>query len=200
MEIQIRVDDASALAGYASIPSTLVVREVFDVVANERGIDGLKLVHRTIQQPYTKDYDAHPDYHPTRWGERFDLSSWCFLSATIGEQVAGRAAIAWDAQADPGSRQSHVAVLWDIRVDRHAQRRGVGTALFRAAESWAMQRGAHWLKVETQNINVPACHFYFAQGCTLGAIDRFAYPDLPDEAQLIWYKKLTSNDSGLPTP
>jgi hypothetical protein len=27
-------------------------------------------------------------------------------------------------------------------------------------------------------------------GCTLGAIDRFAYLDLPDEVQLIWVKQL----------
>ena len=85
-------------------------------------------------------------------------------------------------------------MLWDIRVARSAHRSGVGTALFRAAESWAAQRGARWLKVETQNINVPACHFYAAQGCTLGSIDRFAYADLPEEAQLLWYKKLTDDD------
>ena len=86
-------------------------------------------------------------------------------------------------------------MLWDIRVARSAQRSGVATALFRAAESWAAKRGARWLKVETQNINVPACHFYAAQGCTLGSIDRFAYADLPEEAQLLWYKKLTDDDS-----
>jgi len=25
-------------------------------------------------------------------------------------------------------------------------------------------------------------------GCTLAAIDRLAYPDLPEETQLLWYK------------
>jgi len=46
------------------------------------------------------------------------------------------------------------------------------------------------MKVETQNINVPACSFYRRMGCTLGSIDRFAYAELPDEAQLIWLKEL----------
>jgi streptothricin acetyltransferase len=46
------------------------------------------------------------------------------------------------------------------------------------------------LKVETQNINAAACHFYARQGCTLGGINRFAYPLLPLEVQLLWYKDL----------
>jgi hypothetical protein len=51
-------------------------------------------------------------------------------------------------------------------------------------------KGCFRLKVETQNINVPACRFYVKQGCVLGAIHRFAYPEFPDEAQLLWYKDL----------
>jgi len=42
------------------------------------------------------------------------------------------------------------------------------------------------LKVESQNINVPACRFYDAQGCELRAVQHGAYPDLPDEVQLLW--------------
>jgi hypothetical protein len=33
-------------------------------------------------------------------------------------------------------------------------------------------------------------HFYPKMGCTLGAIDRFAYPGLPGEAQLVWWQAL----------
>jgi hypothetical protein len=44
--------------------------------------------------------------------------------------------------------------------------------------------------VETQNINVPACRFYARQGCVLGAIHPDAYPDLPDEVQLLWWLEL----------
>lgn len=38
--------------------------------------------------------------------------------------------------------------------------------------------------------HVAACRFYSRQGCVLGAIDRFAYPELPQEARLLWYKDL----------
>jgi len=40
------------------------------------------------------------------------------------------------------------------------------------------------LKVETQNINVPACRFYAKQGCVLRAVHPHAYSEFPDEAQV----------------
>jgi ribosomal protein S18 acetylase RimI-like enzyme len=83
-----------------------------------------------------------------------------------------------------------IAVVWDIRVARSERGAGVGSALFRAAEDWAVARSCGWLKVETQNINAAACRFYQKMGCTLGGIDRFAYPDLPSEVQLLWWKEL----------
>jgi hypothetical protein len=48
------------------------------------------------------------------------------------------------------------------------------------------------MRIETQNINVPACRFYARRGYLLGAVHRYAYPQLPDETQLLWYKELTS--------
>lgn len=67
--------------------------------------------------------------------------------------------------------------------------------LFRAAGDWAGARGCRWLKIETQNINLPACRFYQKMGCTLGAIDRFAYPGQPDEVQLLWWKALAPRET-----
>ncbi len=46
------------------------------------------------------------------------------------------------------------------------------------------------LKIETQNVNVRACRFYAAMGCTLVAFDERAYRNHPQEAQLIWFKNL----------
>jgi hypothetical protein len=37
-----------------------------------------------------------------------------------------------------------------------------------------------------------ACHFYQKMGCTLGAIDQFAYSGSPGEVQLLWWKPLAS--------
>lgn len=86
--------------------------------------------------------------------------------------------------------RSDLAVLWDIRVRPEARSSGTGSLLFRAVEAWARDRGCRTLKVETQNTNVPACRFYRRMGCALGAFDRFAYADLPDEVQLMWIKEL----------
>lgn len=89
-------------------------------------------------------------------------------------------------------QRDDLAVLWDIRVSPEARGPGVGSALFRAAEEWARCRGCRYLKVETQNINVAASKLYAAQGCELTAANRQAYPDLPDEIQLLWHKLLNT--------
>ncbi|HTZ92435.1 MAG TPA: hypothetical protein VMB74_08580 [Streptosporangiaceae bacterium] len=46
--------------------------------------------------------------------------------------------------------------------------------------------------------DIRACRFYRKMGCTLGAIDRFAYPDLPGEVQLLWWKPLAIGPSQIP--
>ncbi len=83
-----------------------------------------------------------------------------------------------------------LAVLWDFRVAPQERRTGVGSALFAGVERWARSRGCTELKVETQNINVPACRFYRSRGFTLRDVKEGAYPELPKEIQLLWYKRL----------
>lgn len=70
------------------------------------------------------------------------------------------------------------------------RRAGIGSALFRAAGNWARTRGCEMARDRNQKVNAAACHFYQEMGCTLGAIDRFAYPGLPGEAQLVWWRGL----------
>jgi phage shock protein A len=110
--------------------------------------------------------------------------------ARLREMIAGPKVEDAFSRFEVLERRADLAVLWDLRVAPALRGRGVGAALFRAAEAWALARGASWLKIETQNVNVPACRFYARRGCTLGAIHRFAYPALPEEAQLLWYKPL----------
>jgi GNAT superfamily N-acetyltransferase len=86
-----------------------------------------------------------------------------------------------------------LAVLWDIRVRPDARGLGIGTALFRHAAAWARSKGCRQMKIETQNVNVPACRFYAHMGCELGMVHRFGYAAIPavaDEAMLFWYLKL----------
>lgn len=67
---------------------------------------------------------------------------------------------------------------------------GIGTALLHAAEHVAIGRAARALRVETQQVNVPAYRRYERNGLHLECITRGAYRDLRAETQLIWRKSL----------
>jgi GNAT superfamily N-acetyltransferase len=197
MEIEVREDSAAALAEYARVPIAFEVTEIFEVTARADGFDGFVLAKRRLDSPYLKDYDAIAGESPAHWAERFDVSNWIFLAAHSGGRRVGGAALALDTEGvEMLEGRRDLAVLWDIRVAPEARARGVGSALFSAAEACAAARGCLELKVETQNINVPACEFYARHGCELRASDRFAYPEFPDEIQLLWYKKLPRAAAG----
>lgn len=190
MDVEIREEPPAALAEYASISIAFEVRRVLDLAAVERGLGGFSLSERALDAPYVKDYDA-TDGGPARWAERFDVSKWGLLLARLDGRLVGGAAVAFDTpEVMMLEGRRDLAVLWDLRVAPEARGHGVGAALFRAAEAWAAARGCTQLKVETQNVNVPACRFYARRGCVLGGIHRFAYPGLPHEVQLLWYREL----------
>jgi GNAT superfamily N-acetyltransferase len=173
MPIEITEESSETLAEYATVPIAFEVRRALDAELTERDVD----------VPYVKDYDAISGEGPSSWAQRFDLSRWGFFAARIdGRRVGGAAVFERDCEA----------VLWDIRVAPDVRGQGVGRALFRAAETWAAARHCTRLVAETQNINVPACRFYERQGCSLDAVNRLAYPDLPDEIQLLWHKALVT--------
>lgn len=190
--MEIVEEPIAAAPELARIPISFEVRSVFDVSAPDGGLGGLILSERRLDSPYVKDYDTADGEHPARWAERFDVSSWGLFVARSDGALVGGAVVAFNT---PGVNMlegsGDLAVLWDIRVAPEARGRGAGFALFRAAEAWAAARGCRQLKIETQNINVAACRFYARQGCVLGAINRFAYRELPEEVQLLWYKALS---------
>jgi len=179
------------LPAYARVPIAFEIRSVLDATVQAGGLGGIVLTERALDAPYhVKDYNLL-DGGPEGWARQFDLSGWGFFAAYNGKNLVGGAAVAFGADdVDMLERRKDLAVLWDIRVAPEARGRGVGAALFGAAAAWAAARGCRQLKVETQNVNVPACRFYARQGCVLGGIQRFAYPDLPDEVQLLWYRPL----------
>ncbi|HLG58180.1 MAG TPA: GNAT family N-acetyltransferase [Vicinamibacterales bacterium] len=138
-----------------------------------------------------KDYDCVSGEGPAQWAGRFDTSNWGFIRAQSNGRLMGGAVIAFRTEnVAMLEARTDLAVLWDIRVSPDVRRQGVGSALFRAAEAWAVAKGCRQLKIETQNINVVACRFYARHGCAVRAIHRFAYPELPNEVQLLWYKDL----------
>jgi GNAT superfamily N-acetyltransferase len=190
MKVDVTEESAAALAEFARIPISFEVRSVLDVAGPDEG-GGFVLTERGLPAPYVKDYDAISGEGPTRWASRFDVTNWGFLSARVDGRAAGAAVVAFDTPGvDMLEGRRDLAVLWDLRVAPEARGQGVGSALFRVAEAWARARGCSEMKIETQNVNVPACRFYAAQGCVLGAANRLAYPELPDEIQMLWYKSL----------
>ncbi|HET6567083.1 MAG TPA: GNAT family N-acetyltransferase [Rhodothermales bacterium] len=191
MRIEIGAASTAALAAYAQVPIAFEVGAVLDVSVQDRGLGGMVLSERSLDVPYIKDYDAIDGAGPALWADRFDMSNWALFAAHSGARHVGGAAVAVDtADLTMLENRRDLAVLWDIRVTPEARGQGVGSALFKAAEAWAAARGCRQIKAETQNINVPACRFYARMGCVLGGIHRFAYPELPEEIQLLWYKLL----------
>lgn len=194
MQIVITEESTATLREHGQISIAFEVERVLEVQLRDAGLGGVALVERRVEVPYVKDYDAVSAERPSRWAERFDLSRWGILAAHIGGERVGGVVIAADTPGVDllGGRRDR-AVIWDLRVSPALRGRGIGHALFRAASAWAAERGCRQLRIETQNVNVPACRFYVRQGCGLVALDRQAYPDHPDEVQLIWGKELPAS-------
>jgi GNAT superfamily N-acetyltransferase len=191
MTIEVTEEPMSVVPEYARVPIVFTVDRVLDVTTRDDGPGGFALSERRLEVPYEKDYDAIPGEGPLQWGRRFDLSKWALFTARVAARIVGGAAVAFDT---PGltmlEGRRDLAVLWDIRVSPDARRQGVGSALFESVEAWALLHGCRQLEIETQNTNVPACRFYEGHGCRLRAIRRAAYPELPEEVQLLWCKDL----------
>lgn len=191
MDLDISEERIDQIPRLGEIPNAFRVDRVLDVSLTDGGLGGMAFTEIPVDEPWVKDYDSIHNERPTRWQEQFDVSNWGFLTAKDAHRLVGAAVVAYNTpRVNMLEGRSDLAVLWDIRVADDARSRGVGTRLFGAAEVWARSRGCRTIKIETHNINVPACKFYAHMGCSLGAVNRFAYEDLPDEVQLIWYKQL----------
>jgi GNAT superfamily N-acetyltransferase len=189
VNVEVREEPIAALAEHARVPIAFTVESLLEVSTVEVGLGGLALRERALRPARVKDYDALDG--PLRWPRRFDVSRWGLLGAHDGVRRVGGAVIAFDTPAlDLLEGRRDLAFLWDIRVAPEQRGRGVGRALLAAVEAWAGVRACRRLGVETQNVNVPACRFYARAGFELGAVRRYAYPELPDEVQLLWYKAL----------
>jgi GNAT superfamily N-acetyltransferase len=189
MTIEVAEKPMTALAEYALLPIAFRVDHVLDVMARADG--GFVLSPRRLVIPYVKDYDAIDGEGPLHWTRRFDVSNWRLFTARVAGSRVGGATVAFNT---PGltmlEGRRDLSVLWDIRVTPDARGKGIGSALFESVEAWSQTQGCRQLKVETHNVNARACGFYARHGCKLRAIHHAAYPELPEEIQLLWYKDL----------
>jgi len=178
------------LVAYASIPIAFDVRDVARIVAGPPPSGGFTIDPHPLAVPWTKDYDADGN-GPTTWSSRFDLSRWAvFVARVDGRRVGGAASVFRASDLDMLAGRPDVALLWDIRVTPDARGLGIGSALLAHVEASAGAHGATCLEVETQDINVPACRFYARHRFVLRAVNRGGYAELPEETQLLWYKRL----------
>lgn len=189
MSISITEEASPDWRTYAAIESRFIVGSILDVLPSSDGT--FSLVERSVAAPWEKNYDAIPNEHPTDWPRQFDVRPWAVLLAHADGELAGGAVVATDSpELDMLEHCPDLAVLWDIRVRPDWRGRGVGTRLFRAAAELSGRRGKRELKVETQNINAPACRFYARMGCELRVVTPGTYASLPDEMKLLWYLRL----------
>jgi GNAT superfamily N-acetyltransferase len=192
--VEIEQVGSEALGQYAEIPIAFEVKSVLRVEPLDGGLGGFRLREEAVVPPYVKDYDAYEEGGPEGWPTRFSVDEWGFYLAWENGRCVGGAAAAYGVSGmHMLEGQGDLAVLWDIRVERDARGCGIGRRLFEHAADWARRRGCTRLKAETQNVNVPACRFYAAQGCELGAIHRYGYAGVPlvaHEAMLLWYLEL----------
>lgn len=189
MTIEIKEQDLTNVLDYRKIPIAFEVGSVLEVTENRQIPGKFILTERTLNLRYVKNYDAIEGERPVDWARRFDVSSWRMFTAQIDDRQVGGAVIAVntpDFMMMAG--RGDLALIWDLRVSPETRGRGVGRALFRAAENWARDQGCCYLRVETQHLNVAACRFYEAQGFELIEANREAYRESPDEVQLIWQK------------
>lgn len=187
MPIKILEEASASLGEYECVPIAFEGRSRFEINATNDATR-YHLVEKPVNT-FLKDYDAYE--RPTMLPDRFDLSKWGFFSAFDDGTRVGGAITAWNT---PGVEmlegRSDLVCLWDIRVVPEQRGRGIGRKLFAAAERWAKERQCRLLKVETQDINVPACRFYEHLGCELRGVDKNAYSDGLNDVQLLWYKNL----------
>lgn len=197
--IEIVEINADRLAEYAAVPSRVVVRSVLNLEPVDDGLGGMLLCEIPVESPYVKDYDSY-DELPTDWPLKFDVRNWGFFLALDQAHPVGAAAVAFDTTGVfMLEARRDLSVLWDIRVAPEAQGCGVGRLLFERAVSWSQVRGCRQMKIETQNVNVPACKFYHHMGCQLGEIHRFGYAAVPrvaHEVMLNWYLSISEDRAG----
>lgn len=181
------------LAEYDRIPQRVEVKSILQVELINQGLGGMLLREVPVDVPYIKDYDSYGEL-PSDMAKKYDVRNWGFILAKAGAYPVGAATVAFDTTGVfMLEARRELAVLWDIRA--RPEYRGVGIPLFRYAVEWSRRRGCTQMKIETQNINVPACRFYQRMGARLGEIHRFGYaaaPAVAHEVMLNWYLDLTN--------
>jgi GNAT superfamily N-acetyltransferase len=185
----VREEPIAQLVEQAKVSIAFRIDRFLDVTPSPGSRGVMLLREQVARRPYDKDYDTIPNNAPSDWPARFHTAAWGLLGAYQRDERVGGAVLIPPGE-DAVAREPGVAVLWDLRVSPPRRRDGVGSALFKAAVSWARGKGLSQIQAETQNVNLAACRFYERMGCRLVSADANAYPEFPDEIRMIWRKSI----------
>jgi len=193
--VNIKEVPITQISVYGRISCAFEINSFLDIQPDPEKEQSWIIRESKLPRPVLKDYDSLPDNHPLDWAKCFDMSSWGMIFATVANEHVGSALIAFNSPGvDMLEDRTDLAVLWDIRVDTNWRGRSVGKALFDAVKEWASRHRCTELKIETQTNNVAAVRFYLRQGCRLKQVTPNAYPELPDEVQVLFYLPIDTSD------
>jgi GNAT superfamily N-acetyltransferase len=181
--------DFDCLELYNQIPMKVLVTRIIEVKKSGTGLGVIAYeFHEKDVRPYIKDF-AEEGESAVRWKKEFDISHWALFMAFDTLKPIGGAVVA---ARTPSIRmldgRDDIALLWDIRVDDHYKRQGIGHRLFTMAVDWSKEQGYQYLKIECQNTNLPACRFYEKHGAELIVVNEHAYGN--GEVMFLWYLSL----------
>jgi len=153
------------LEACSALDHSYTTDRVWQVEARE-GNDALRITFRVARLPreIRVDYPRQGDDLLAGWQRRDG-----FLVAKEGRYIRGYVTLT--AQVDHG-----IAWVGDLVVDRSWRRRGIGTALLRAAAQWGRDHGLVRLVVEVQTKNYPATRFCKSRGLTFCGYNDHYWP------------------------
>lgn len=183
--------EAEFIRQIEEIPMKVYVTSEYKIEKVNNGLGGF-LFKEVPVSPYIIDFGKYvikPEYE-----KEFNISNWKFFIAFDNNKPIGAATLACKTQ---GVRmlegREDLCVLWDIRVTEEYKHKGIGQGLFDTCKNWCKSQGYKQIKIECQNVNIPACKFYHKQGAVLSALNEYAYYDdeeSKNQIQLIWYLDL----------
>ena len=172
---------------YAEMPMYVETDKIIKCIPIGGGTGGFRLSEQTIDPPFRETFE-NTDDDPFPRHKKRDVSNWAIFVVKNNETIVGGCVVAVRTEGIYMLEdRTDMAVLWDIRVRPEYKRSGIGSRLFQSAKVFAVESDCKLLKIETQNVNVPACHFYQKQGCHLAGMNMHAYSKYPEEVQLLWY-------------
>ena len=190
-QIEIQEVGVDKLPLYSGVSVAYEVKSLLELNLIDSGLGGIRLSEKEVTPSYTKDNDAYEGSSLREWPDLFDTHNLVSLLALEGTRSVGGATVAFDTPSiSMLDGRVNLVVLWDIRVHPDYRGQGIGTKLFLHATNWSRNQGCSQLKIETQNMNIPARRFYTRMGCHLGEVNRSQYAGQPEvfhKILLVWY-------------